>query len=429
VKDPAKTINDRFKYEYARLLQAISDFSVGCGVSGIAAVTRAAAGAATIADAFLSSKSGYASKDNADRTISGMNWAKDGVGVDKVTPILAKALWTYTKQVTSSAISLKGFDGNYTTLMKARGLFIHDYTEGVDVAGEVPAAAWFFTDEEPTEQPDYTPIFPVSDRAGYEVYGNLPYGRGVTIEKYKELLGSTTTGEDIEDGPEAAEKSITLVGTSGGANASSMIAIEKFFAIYFQDEDEGKALGAISGPEQASVLAGLNTTAEGLKGVVEALLNQDTSSDAKVRNSPVTSFFRGQSIFGDKAAAQLANLEAGHVICVCKGVEQTFFLQAFSQEFVALFDDPVQGFAELQAFNISEAYKGAKDAMAGRTLDVRNSTLAEEFEAQGLALESNANVLAESLRQAGEDTRTAAEQAADNFKDLADLPFDNEIEG
>ena len=297
---------------------------------------------------------------------------------------LATALWTYTKAVIDMAKKTPGISSNYKKFMKYRGAFIKEYTEGEAVWSDASSGKVFFSSAgEFISNSTYTPIFPVSDAAGYEVIGNLPYGRGVNIASYYDLTQSRITGEETDSAAEAADSSFTEVGSSG-SNAASLEALEKFIIRYFiwsneSPEEAGKnALQGLSTSEQSAVLATLNTTSGDIETAVQTLTNKDLSQKVKIRNSPVTSHFRGHSEIGDVSSANLADLDVSGDICSCKGADASFFLQAFSEEFIDLYDDPVQGYAEQLATQTSVAWKQAKDAMSGQAPDSRASNLIEE---------------------------------------------------
>lgn len=396
-QDPSKSVQDRFGSEYDRILTSISSFSQSLGVSGDSKTIGARSKAESVSKALKNF--GNLPLTAADQTTAQVYRATkkaDPAAVDALVGILGKALWSYLNQAMGTAKTSKGFDESYDEYMSFRSDFIRSYTNGqVKTSDSDPGKAFFYS-EEFKETADWTPIFPVSDAAGYEVFGNLPYGRGINIERYSELLQSQNTGQSGEDATAAAQKSVTLVGTSGGSNASSLQAIEKFFAAYLLSDNTTTALSALNGAEKKAILATLNTTADGLAGAVETLKKQDASQNAKIRNSPVTSFFRGQSVFGDTAARNLADLDAGSSSsCVCKGVEATFLLSAFSEEFVELYpEDPATGYAEQNAFVVTEAWKQTKDALSGRNMDTRNSNLAQEFTSGGNTANSYSNLAA-----------------------------------
>lgn len=415
--DPSKTVAERFGAEYDRIWESINTYAANLGVTDNSRVNRISG----LTDSASKALDNYTRLPNgsADKVTQGpegiYNRKSDPEAVEALSSYLADALWAYTNQVTSSARRVKGFDGNYLQFMRFRTQFIEDYTAGgVQVPDSDPAKAFFFADEY-KETADWTPIFPVSDASGFEVFGNLPYGRGVDIERYAQLVQSKTTGDQTDSGPEASEASITLVGTSGGANASSLQAIERFFAAYLLTEDVDQILSSdlLSSADKAALLATLNTTEEGLQGAVETLVyKQDSSEDAKIRNAPVTSFFRGQSVFGDTAARNLANLDLTEDLCACKGADAAFFMQAFSEEFIEQFpENPAQGYAEQQAYEVGESYKATRDALSGRAVDTRTN-LAREFTARGNTARSLSSAF-QNLED-GLSAQAAATQAAIN---------------
>lgn len=408
--DASLEVSDRFVTEYDRLLDIINTFATDLGVDGNRHVQERRDKALTPEEALKSFS--HLPDDAGLMTVSAIFKKKtDAEGVSSLAVILAKALGAYVKQVIASARELQGFDGDYTQFMEYRATFIESYSD-TPVPDSSPGKVYFYSDEY-VDVKDWAPIFPVSDAQGYEVFGNLPYGRGVNIEKFAEIHQSTTSGDDTDSGSEASASSITQVGTRG-VNAASMQSMEKFWVSYFNAGESGTAaLGNLSEEDRVRVLARWDTTEDGIDAAVaQTLEGKSTSQDAKIRNAPVTSFFRGQAVFGDTAAENLANLDVGGEICACKGADASFYMEAFSEEYMDLFQgDPLQGFEEQRSWNSAEAWQASRDAMAGKTLDPRNSNLAAQFTAQGDLARTYTNSgrgLEQGLRQQGEDTEAAA---------------------
>lgn len=232
-----------------------------------------------------------------------------------------------------------------TTMLKA----IPGYTEVDDGSYTFVTAAY-------NETSTHTAVMPVSDNRGYEVYGSMAYGRGMNIRAYKtllETLGSPT-------------------------NAASMVAVERFFAALARTTGEtgaqvSLALQALSAEQQAELATALETDTANLESTIAAITSDDASESVYVRNTPVTSRSRGMSNTQDVSIAGLADLSAdGNTVCLCKGVEATHFLQAFTGEFVELVgDEAVNDFLTTEAQVASEAYTLTKQALAGEVLDTR----------------------------------------------------------
>lgn len=206
-----------------------------------------------------------------------------------------------------------------------------------------------------------TLVLPVSDNAGYEVYGGLAYGRGITIESQYRLL--STEGRSIDAGSaEAVEAFISgLVGT--GANVPGV-------------------LGAIS-PERKAILAanlGLpNNAGDGqIQSAIEVLVGDSKSGSAFIRNNPITSKTRGMSYTETMGVESLANLTFGDQgtglrgageVCICKGVEASYFMQAFSGEYVDLNGGDVGEFLREEALVSGETWQLTRDAVSGKSQD------------------------------------------------------------
>lgn len=397
VGDPSLPVGERFETEYNRLLGTIDGYSKALGFASNSQVIEARAQVEDPTKALS-----FAAGADASLTMNVLyDYKTDAPGVSSVALEYAEALWGYVDTVTQVAKQSKEFGADFDDFMTIRQQWLSEFTEGSTRLSDSDPGRIVFVSQEYEPTPDWTPIFPVSDGGGYEVYGNLPYGRGVDIELYASLIQSTNSGSEDDAATDTAANSETLVGTRGGSNASSFQVMEEFYSLILAGVGAQEALLALSldrpGEEagtgaarEKAVLANLNTTKEEIAGVVQTLLEQDTSKNARVRNAPVTSFFRGQSTFGDTAARNLANLDVDGAICACKGVESHFLLQAFSEQYVDRYpEDPVQGFLEETTFTATESWKAARDAMAGRTLDTRYTSLSEQFERQGRAIEDS----------------------------------------
>ncbi len=395
-----QSLQERFTGEYTRLLDGIKAFANACGVSGGARVRSSQ----TLASQELN-KPKYAKTANQASPRQ-----EDSATIESNANTLAKVLWDYLVQVQDRTIALKGLRGGSTTteieraqteqyaqLMKFRADFIRKYTRGELIVPDAsPARIYDQASLKKTENVAWTPIYPVSDGSGYEVFGNLPYGRGVTIEKYTELLGTTReVPADTKDPAERAAGGKTNLGNYG-INASSMEPIEQLLIAYTLANPAGvqNRTGAdvilqnntlFSEGDRASVLAALNTDLTGVDAIVQALLSGETSERAFIRNKPVTSFSRGQSLTSEVAAQNLARLTFGETSCSCQGSDSLFLVAALSEEFVGQYgEDPLVPWTQEQVYlPLSGTGEYTRKVLAGEYLDTRNSSLAEEFVSQG----------------------------------------------
>lgn len=237
------------------------------------------------------------------------------------------------------------------------------------------------------EKPLSTAVLPVSDNAGYEVYGAMPYGRGLDITKYKGLLelgGSPTT-------------------------QASMLAVERFFAaLAINGAEVAKAVLALPAEDRATLAADLEATDDSdLVSKINAIFEDDSES-VFARNTPVTSRSRGMSNTLSVSISELADLTAeGNTVCLCKGVEATFFLQAFTGDFVELVgDDAVNDFLMDEAAVAGEKHQITRQALAGQTLDTRFENKLKEVSANDY----------ESVRSLGRTAASEFEQTRDGLE-------------
>jgi len=377
VPDPGLTIGERFEDEYFRILGEILQFSQDLGVDSASQVSAAQSKVSTVGRCLDSYAKQLAEGSDGSLVSAVFIRKSDLDAVRSLASSLSQGLWAYTRQVVSAANKLSPED--WSEFMDARESFIRNYTDGVVEVSEGEPGVLVFRPDSYEEINDYTPIFPVSDAGGYEVYGNLPYGRGVGVEAFASLMDSTTQGDDSGDATTTSTTSTTWVG-GVGSNASDLQAIEKFIILFLAGEDPQTIFGKLSATERDAVLAASNTTEEAItREAVESLQHNSTSQRARIRNTPVTSFFRGMSQTGEVAAANLADLSVTGDTCVCKGADAATLLSAFSEEFIDLFDDPVQGFLEQQAAGVSESHQFSREAMAGSIVDSSNEQPLADF--------------------------------------------------
>lgn len=297
------------------------------------------------------------------------------------TKKLAKGLASRYKNWLSAIISqgkkqLKANPDLYEDFMVARQKFFNDIFGRDTIKDPGPGVSYtYITDY--SDKTYYTPIFPVSDSGGYELVGNLPYGRGITVTKYAELLESTqeSSGGNAE---ERAANTETTIG-SQGVSASDMGTVEEFLVAYVgSGGDVRGALKIFDSAEQKAIYAATATADEGELGAyLETLTNGSVSMNAKISNNPVTSYYRGQSIFGDTAAKNLANIDLEGGVCKCKGADGAYLLQAFDQKNVLLFgEEAVSEYQKELAIQQTESWRITRNAYAGSSTK-RNTELSE----------------------------------------------------
>jgi hypothetical protein len=371
-----------------------------------------------------------------DRRNPGLTGQSDGKGVKAVAKQAAAALaeqldtvgllWLY-----GYGINPEGFDVPPGTepLPAARAAwaaFMTTVTEdfGFDVSTSNGRTV-LLTDEY-VEGGKHTTVLPVSDNRGYEVYGTLAYGRGLTIESYKNLL------------------------SIGGmpTDTASMLSIEAFLALNIVEgaADVGHNLTMMTPEAKAKLASSLDVPLTGLQGALEALADGSTSMTIFVRNTPVTTSSRGQSFTMVVSAEELATLTASDTtICLCKGTENSHWIQAFTGEFVELHgDESVNEFLINEAVDAGYDYMITKQALAGEMMDLSTGNkLAETFAAAQGAVASLTNAVQtagedidEEFREARDEVVRSAEAVEAAFDDplnpdagvVADLTAEQEAE-
>lgn len=223
--------------------------------------------------------------------------------------------------------------------------------------------------EETKKQLTYTPIFPVTDGSGYEVIGTLPYGRGLTIDTYAKLFQS-----------EKGELETTIVGQ--GINTTNMESVARFQILFASTGDAEQSLILLDEIDEEqnkynvnshkAVLAAYNVgTEEQLTEVLESLdAGEDISPKLRIRNIPVTSYFRGQRTTGQVGSLQLADLDFDEGICACRGADGAFYLQAFNQQnYLVQGKNAITSFQQELAQQQTQGWVNTKETLAGTNLE------------------------------------------------------------
>lgn len=195
----------------------------------------------------------------------------------------------------------------------------------------------------------YTPVFPVSDQYGYEVYGGMPYGRDMNI----------TSSDDVFDGIETT------------ARSENMAELERALVVLkARGYDAVNLYSGLNAQERAAVAAVGITEA----GSAAVLADKIKASRGQVlaRNVPVTTTDLFQTETGGAAvAAAVAGGASGADLCTCRGADSAFLMEAAGrmQELVTGAD--IQEWAQEQVLESGVTWAQAKEAMAGATLDRR----------------------------------------------------------
>ena len=250
----------------------------------------------------------------------------------------------------------------------------------------------------------FTPVLPVSDNGGYEVYGTLPYGRGLDITRYKSILstaGSPTTN-------------------------ASMLAVETFFASLTGGASVTKVLGEMGAEAKAKLAEAVDVAVDDLGNALAAIQSDADSPSVFIRNTPVTSRSRGMAVTGDVAAAALATIQGeGDEVCLCKGTDGSFWLQAFTGEFVELSgDETVNDFLQDEAEHVGASWSLTKQALAGQMLDTRSTNKLKEAikstEASGIFGQEGLGARVTDAQKQAEKEWKAARRKADKAADRID---------
>ena len=205
----------------------------------------------------------------------------------------------------------------------------------------------------PVNQTDFTPVYPVSDSAGYEVYGCFPYGRGLTVASFVELFLKEKAGD---------RSAANLLATGGSSTSSTTLqAIEILLEAY-----------RVGGKD-------LNGTFQSLKPEVQATLMRVEDADAVYSKETASSFDvealvsqltqRGPQplVLASNIPTELAEITVGEdQLCSCKTADAAIYLLARTL-------DP------LTYGEVAREWQANKNAISGATVDRTKIDLAARF--------------------------------------------------
>lgn len=274
-------------------------------------------------------------------------------------------------------------------LYRARDVFLTAVAQGNIIYGTWNGETTVRTSfPNTTKQIATTPIFPVSDEEGFEVYGSFGYGRGINIASYAALLQSAGADGDV------------IVGTGNTTSLQTLLATEQFLASLKANpaDPTGALTDAVRFADEAYEVASPElirediTRALAAQGLEISSDNQIVSIDerdpdskaaaASMTGSPADSSSAEQSTLAANAPVELARIDPGTTeICDCKGSESAFFLQAFSNEYAKLdSNEAVQTFLEDEVRNRGFGWEMGKEAMAGQIRDSTYTSMGERFQ-------------------------------------------------
>jgi len=218
----------------------------------------------------------------------------------------------------------------------------------------VEGDAFFF---EAGERKDFTPVYPISDAAGYEVYGSFPYGRGLTASTFFELMR----------GPQNLD--VRLLTNQSNATSATFGAIERFLAKYREASPDTTynqiydTLGADDQRQLSLISEADNVYRPGSDPTKPGSLDLDKTL-SKLSQNPKSQY----SVLASNVPVELATLTIGEdQICSCKTSDAQTYLLAAALDPNSY--DP-----------ITKVWIQNKDAYAGATLDGNSRTWAQLFE-------------------------------------------------
>lgn len=294
------------------------------------------------------------------------------------------------------------------------------------------------------------PCFPVSDQNGFEVVGSQPYGRGLNVLLYTDLIQAA-----------GYDSSSVLVGNGDTANNDSFRAIEEFLWRYssnpnstligalrrtgdYSDVDEtalgtAQSMGMLSSRElAANALVASNVhllTNEGTEfdpEALEAFVQEYGTPERMLSNNPSNSSSYAQSIVAMNVPVSVGEISIGaENICACRGYHGDLFLSLAGTGIELPNDGGSMDLHIGEGSDMSveqnairtESWVRAKDAMAGRVLDLERTNIGDMLNdtfGAGGTYATSFRELGQDLKEQGEAMESAAKAARDRWDEMGD---------
>ena len=396
--DPSEKVFARFEEKYQEIFGEIETLAnnlrvpdadgelTGAAASSVPSYQSKKLKATLSPGVFPRVKSGTSVESN---TVAECYGSEDKVA--KVADALAATLFALASAATSALLSLlprsmrqDSFDleeqanydpsnvGNSNALYKVRDDFLESVADGRLIIGTDGGYRAVQASYEGTNKTDVvSPVFPVSDEKGFEVYGSFPYGRGLSVRSYASLV-QTEIQSDLNT-LAAIEVFLDALKASGGDVNAARAAVAEY--------GETTEQGSQPVEDVDAALAAANVEITGDLIPVDDLGKDGDSPKAFIRASYSRSSDRAQSILATNIPQNVANIDPGtSEICQCKGAEAMYFLQAFSGEYAQLeSDEAVQTFQEDEFRERVLGWELSKQAMAGEVRDTEYTSMGERF--------------------------------------------------
>jgi len=290
------------------------------------------------------------------------------------------------------------------------------------------------------------PCFPVSDQNGFEVVGSQPYGRGLNVTLYSDLIQAA-----------GYDSSSVLVGNGDTANNDSFRAIEEFLWRYssnpdatligalravgdYSDVDESalgtaQQLGLTSSRELAAhALAASNVvllTTSGTDFDPEGMadfIREFGTPERMLSNNPSNSNSYAQSLVAMNIPVSVAEISVGGAnICACRGYHGSMLMSLFGSGLELPDDGGSLEFHQTDKTDMAvnaidaEAWLRSKDAIAGRVLDLERTNIGEMISdtfGAGGTYATSFRELGQDLKEQGEALDEAAKKARDRWNEM-----------
>jgi hypothetical protein len=267
---------------------------------------------------------------------------RDAFGVGKIADKLAGPMANVASQMMTSAKDLVR-DGTEAQIVVSLYEAKIAFERSLGINSAIPKGLKKTKVTKASSKKLYTPVFPVSDENGFEVYGGMPYGRGMTLTQQYDIF-TTTELDAAPEGMFNTERALVVIKNRGRDTVNSYNGLS---------ENERNVLRAVGISSEGA----LNAFVEKRKEIQDLVL---------ARNRPITTTDLYQATYGDSAAEQLANIGlTNEGQCGCKGADAAFLLEAYSRQEELVGENSLQEWTQEQVLEVGNLWAQSKNALAG----------------------------------------------------------------
>lgn len=228
----------------------------------------------------------------------------------------------------------------------------------------------YFKRDRPIEETFYSPVFPVSDEKGYELYGTFRYGRGLDVSLNNSLRDLYESDPLAFATPEDVEKYISVLQGAEPDQDTYLVVNEDGTTEQLQVSGR---ISKVTAQTQA-ILENLRNSPETPAGVAD-YLDPESQAGVGLSNWAASSDEFTQKVIVSNVGYMLSDLKphTEQDACTCRAAEADIALEAFGTEFLEIVPsdaDQITQYVAEQVYVKAQAWSQNQDMLRGSSRDL-----------------------------------------------------------